>query len=39
MKVKDCMCGDVCCVKPETKINDVAKLMEQNHIGCVQLLS
>ena len=35
MKVKDCMCGEVCCVKPETKINDVAKLMEQNHIGCV----
>ena len=29
------MCGEVCCVKPETKINDVAKLMEQNHIGCV----
>ena len=35
MKVKDCMCGDVCCVKPETKITDVAKLMEKNHIGCV----
>ncbi len=35
MKVKDCMCGDVCCVKPDTKIYDVAKLMEQNHIGCV----
>ena len=35
MKVKDCMCGDVCCVKPETKIYEVAKLMEKNHIGCV----
>ena len=35
MKVKDCMCNDVCCVKPETKISDVAKLMSQNHIGCV----
>ena len=35
MKVKDCMCGEVCCVKPETKINEVAKLMEKNHIGCV----
>ena len=33
MKVKDCMCGDVCCVKPETKIYEVAKLMEKNHIG------
>lgn len=35
MKVKDCMCGDVCCVKPNTKINEIAKLMEKNHIGCV----
>ena len=35
MKVKDCMCGEVCCVKPETKINEIAKLMEKNHIGCV----
>ena len=35
MKVKDCMCTDVCCVKPETTVHDVAKLMCQNHIGCV----
>ena len=35
MKVKECMCDDVCCVKPETKINEVAKLMSSNHIGCV----
>ena len=35
MKVKDYMCGDVCCVKPETKINEIAKIMQQNHIGCV----
>lgn len=35
MKVKDCMCSDVCCVKPETTINEVAKLMSENHIGCV----
>lgn len=35
MKVKDCMCGEVYCVKPETTINEVAKLMEKNHIGCV----
>ena len=27
------MCTDVCCVKPETTIRDVAKLMSQNHIG------
>ena len=35
MKVKDCMCNDVCCVKPETKIYEVAKLMSQNHIGSI----
>ena len=35
MKVKDCMCDNVCCVKPETKITDVAKLMSENHIGCI----
>ena len=29
MKVKECMCGDVCCVKPETKLTEVAKLMEK----------
>lgn len=37
MKVKDCMCNDVCCVKPETSINEVAKLMSQNHIGCIPI--
>lgn len=35
MKVKDCMCGEVCCVNPETKIYEIAKIMEKNHIGCV----
>ena len=35
MKVKDCMCGEVYCVKPETTVNEIAKLMEKNHIGCV----
>ena len=35
MKVKDCMCNNVYWVKPETNIQDVVKLMSQNHIGCV----
>lgn len=35
MKVKDCMCTTVCCVKPETKISEIAKIMNDNHIGCV----
>ena len=26
MKVKECMCNNVCCVKPETNIKEVAKL-------------
>ncbi len=29
MKVKDCMCDDVCCAKPETTVSDVAKLMSK----------
>lgn len=35
MKVKECMCNQVACVKPETKIKDVAKIMKDKHIGCV----
>ncbi len=35
MKVKDCMCNDVCYVTPDTKVKEVAKLMAQNHIGSV----
>ena len=35
MKVKECMCTDVCYVKPETKIQEVAKIMAKNHIGCI----
>ena len=35
MKVKDCMCENVWCVKPETKINEIAKLMMENHVGCI----
>ena len=35
MKVKDCMCQDVCCIKPDTTLNEVAKLMNEKHIGCI----
>lgn len=37
MKVKDCMCNEVCAAKPETTIYDIAKLMETNKIGCVPI--
>ncbi len=35
MKVKECMCNDVCCVKPETNLNQIAKLMSEKHVGCI----
>lgn len=35
MKVNECMCNDVTCVKPNDKLNNVAKVMCSNHIGCV----
>ena len=35
MKVNECMCNDVCCIKPNTTINEVAKLMGTKHIGCI----
>lgn len=35
MKVKECMCGNVCYCTPNTKISEVAKLMNKNGIGCI----
>lgn len=35
MKVKDCMSTNVCCCTPESKIADVAKEMQSNHVGCI----
>lgn len=35
MKVRDCMCNHVECVKPDSTVCDVAKLMLNKHIGCV----
>lgn len=35
MKIKDCMSTEVHWVMPETKVAEVAKLMKNNHIGCV----
>ena len=34
MKVKECMCSDICYCMPDTKISDVAKMMNDKHIGC-----
>jgi len=35
MKIKDCMSKNVCCVTPKTKVTEIAKIMKDNHIGCV----
>ena len=35
MKVKECMCSNICYCMPDTKIADVAKMMNEKHIGCV----
>ena len=35
MKVKDCMCNEVAYVNPDCSIEDCAKLMCNNHIGCI----
>ncbi len=35
MKVKDCMCKDVVFVKPDCCTEECAKLMCENHIGCI----
>ena len=37
MKVKECMIKQTVCVKPETNIYEVAKLMNDNHIGCLPI--
>lgn len=35
MKVQDCMCKQVVCVKPEDTVCKVAKLMGENHVGSI----
>lgn len=35
MKVKECMCTNVYCATPETTINNIARIMNEKHVGCV----
>lgn len=37
MKVDQCMCKNVVCANQDTTITDIAKLMSDNHIGCVPI--
>lgn len=35
MKVKECMCSDVWYCNPDTTISNVAKMMNEKHVGCI----
>ena len=35
MKVKECMCSNICYCSPDTKVSDVAKMMNENNVGCI----
>ena len=37
MKINDCMCKDVCFVKPDCTVYDAARIMCENHIGCIPI--
>ena len=37
MKVKDCMCKNIYYAKPDTTIKDIAKMMNNNHVGCIPI--
>lgn len=35
MKVKDCMCNEVCCANPNSTVQDCATMMSNKHVGCI----
>lgn len=37
MRVKDCMCHTVVQATPDTTVTDVAKLMDENKVGCIPI--
>lgn len=37
MKIKECMSKDVCFVKSDCNIYDAARIMNENHIGCIPI--
>ncbi len=37
MKVNECMCKNVVWANTDTTVYDVAKLMSENHIGCIPI--
>ena len=39
MKINECMCPDVCFVKPDCNVYDAARIMNENHIGCIPVVN
>lgn len=37
MEVKECMCKNVVCANQDTTVSDIAKLMSENHVGCIPI--
>ena len=37
MRINEFMCQDVCFVKPDCNIYDAARIMNENHIGCIPI--
>lgn len=35
MKIRECMCNETIWVNPSTTVEEVAKQMKNNHIGCI----
>ena len=35
MKISECMCKDICFVKPDCNVYDASRIMCENHIGCI----
>ena len=38
MKINECMCPDVCYVLQECNVYDAARIMNENHIGCIPVV-
>ena len=37
MRVKECMCSNVVCANSETSLEQIAKLMQENDVGCIPI--
>ena len=37
MRINEFMCQDVCYVKPDCNIYDAARIMNENHVGCIPI--